>query len=219
MQSLAPANHGGRRLVDRGRQPPRCSTPRTGSGTRSGTRTGRRSTPSWPWCGAQSFAGFALWRLGQEDPGIWQIILAVRSPCDPVPPFVSTRYIWYIRETGHSLQGAFLNYWNAHGGVSIFGYPLTEEFQEANPIDGQVYTVQYFERKRFEYHPEARGTPYEVQLGLLGVQISENRFFPLGPSIVTTSAHLLPADGPHAQRRASARSGAPRAACPSSATR
>ncbi len=132
-------------------------------------------------------AGFALWRLGQEDPGVWSSILGIRSPCDPVPPFVSTRYIWYIRETGHSLQGAFLDYWNRRGGASIFGYPLTEEFQEANPIDGHVYTVQYFERQRFEYHPEARGTAYEVQLGLLGVQVIENRFFPLGTSTVNSA--------------------------------
>ena len=150
---------------------------------------------------ANPIAGFALWRLGQEDPGIWQSILAIRSPCDTVAPFVSTRYIWYIRETGHSLQGAFLNYWNAHGGASIFGYPLTEEFQEANPIDGQVYTVQYFERQRFEYHPEARGTPYEVQLGLLGVQITREPLLPAWLQHRHLVQHLLSADRAHAQRR------------------
>src|SRR5262249_29825445 len=31
-------------------------------------------------------------------------------------------------------------------------------------------TVQYFERNRFEYHPENKGTQYEVLLGLLGTQ-------------------------------------------------
>jgi spore germination protein YaaH len=136
---------------------------------------------------ANPIAGFGLWRLGQEDPGVWNSIAALRSPCEPVAPFASTRFIWYIRETGHSLQGAFLDYWNRRGGAAIFGYPLTEEFQEVNPIDGRVYTVQYFERQRFEYHPEARGTPYEVQLGLLGVQIIENRFFPLAPSTVNST--------------------------------
>jgi hypothetical protein len=29
--------------------------------------------------------------------------------------------------------------------------------------------VQYFERARFEWHPEHLGTPSEFQLGLLGV--------------------------------------------------
>ncbi|MCC6626104.1 MAG: N-acetylmuramoyl-L-alanine amidase, partial [Chloroflexi bacterium] len=47
--------------------------------------------------------------------------------------------------------------------------------QEVNPADGQTYTVQYFERARFEYHPEHKGTPYETQLGLLGRQYTSRR--------------------------------------------
>jgi len=31
--------------------------------------------------------------------------------------------------------------------------------------------VQYFERNRFELHPEQAGTPFEAQLGLLGTQL------------------------------------------------
>jgi hypothetical protein len=30
--------------------------------------------------------------------------------------------------------------------------------------------VQYFQRNRFEYHPEFANTPNEVLLGLLGVE-------------------------------------------------
>jgi glucose/arabinose dehydrogenase len=48
---------------------------------------------------------------------------------------------------------------------------LSEEFEEKNPTDGKTYIVQYFERNRFEYHPENKGTPYEVLLGLLGTQL------------------------------------------------
>jgi hypothetical protein len=47
---------------------------------------------------------------------------------------------------------------------------LTEEFIEISPTNGQPYTVQYFERNRFEYHPENAGTDYEVLLGLLGAE-------------------------------------------------
>jgi hypothetical protein len=36
--------------------------------------------------------------------------------------------------------------------------------------DGNVYTVQYFERARFEYHPE-NAPPYDVLLGQFGRQI------------------------------------------------
>jgi hypothetical protein len=31
--------------------------------------------------------------------------------------------------------------------------------------------VQYFERNRFEHFPELAGTPFEVQLGLLGREL------------------------------------------------
>ncbi|HEU5424150.1 MAG TPA: murein L,D-transpeptidase, partial [Nitrolancea sp.] len=59
--------------------------------------------------------------------------------------------------------------------LAVFGYPISEEFQEQNPADGKMYTVQYFERARFEYHPEFKGTPYEVELGLLGRQTMPRR--------------------------------------------
>ncbi|HUS14046.1 MAG TPA: hypothetical protein VM536_03415 [Chloroflexia bacterium] len=74
----------------------------------------------------------------------------------------------YFRETGHGLEGAFLQYWRARGGLALFGYPVSEELQETSLTDGKSYTVQYFERNRFELHPENAGTPYEVLLGLLG---------------------------------------------------
>jgi hypothetical protein len=73
-------------------------------------------------------------------------------------------------ETGHSLGGAFRSYWQRNDGLATFGYPISEEFAERNPADGRIYTVQYFERNRFEYHPENAGTPFEVLLGLLGNQ-------------------------------------------------
>lgn len=79
----------------------------------------------------------------------------------------------FYPETGHTLGGAFREYWRTHGGLAVFGYPISEEFQEYNPADGHIYTVQYFERNRFEYHPELAGTRYEVLLGLLGNQVVE----------------------------------------------
>jgi len=85
-----------------------------------------------------------------------------------VPPFRSTAARRYFPETQHSLIGAFKATWDARGGVPIFGYPLSEEIQE--PLaDGSWHLVQYFERARFELHPELAGTAYEVQLGQLGV--------------------------------------------------
>lgn len=73
-------------------------------------------------------------------------------------------------DTGHSLRGNFLQYWVANGGLPVFGFPITEEFQEISPTNGQSYTVQYFERNRFEWHDEVSDPQYKVLLGLLGYE-------------------------------------------------
>jgi hypothetical protein len=70
-------------------------------------------------------------------------------------------------ETGNCVSGLFYQYWLVNGGLAQQGLPLTQEFLERNPTDGKTYTVQYFERARFEYHPE-HDPPYDVLLGLLG---------------------------------------------------
>lgn len=75
----------------------------------------------------------------------------------------------YFPETKHTLGGLFRQYWERKGGLQTFGYPLSEEFLEQNRDDGKTYTVQYFERARFEYHPELPAK-YQVSLGLLGKQ-------------------------------------------------
>ncbi len=73
----------------------------------------------------------------------------------------------YFPETRHTLGGAFRAYWHTHGGLPVFGYPLSEEFTERNVEDGQEYVVQYFERARFELHPDLPQA-YQVSLGHLG---------------------------------------------------
>ena len=76
----------------------------------------------------------------------------------------------YFPATGHNLGGAFLTYWRAHGALPTFGYPLSEEFTEVSAEDAQPYTVQYFERARFEYHPE-NAAPFDILLGQFGRRI------------------------------------------------
>ena len=56
----------------------------------------------------------------------------------------------YFSQTGHTLRGKFLDYWQENGGLSQFGYPLTEEFFEPDGPDNTFLQVQYFERNRFE---------------------------------------------------------------------
>ncbi len=70
-------------------------------------------------------------------------------------------------ETGKTVRGTFLEYWNTHGGLAQQGYPISEEMQEKSDTDGRVYAVQYFERAVFEQHPENK-SPYDLLLTLLG---------------------------------------------------
>jgi thermitase len=93
--------------------------------------------------------------------------IAARFAPEP-PPADGARY---FPETGHSLRGAFRGFWEAHGGLPIFGFPISAEFNERGE-DGREYLVQYFERHRFEYHPE-NPAPYNVLLSRLGVSTLE----------------------------------------------
>ncbi|MDQ3931174.1 MAG: hypothetical protein M3328_18770, partial [Chloroflexota bacterium] len=70
-------------------------------------------------------------------------------------------------ETGKTVKGVFLDYWQQNGGLAQQGYPISEMFTEISPLNGKAYTVQYFERAVFEYHPENQA-PYNVLLSQLG---------------------------------------------------
>ena len=74
----------------------------------------------------------------------------------------------YFAETGQTVQGRFLEYWDENGGLLQQGYPISGEVQERSEIDGKTYTMQYFERAVFELHPEY-AAPNDVLLSLLGV--------------------------------------------------
>ncbi|MCA1666412.1 MAG: glycoside hydrolase family protein [Thermomicrobia bacterium] len=86
------------------------------------------------------------------------------APTPPPPPFSGM----YFTETSHTLTGPFLQFWKQGGGLPVFGYPISEPIIEKNADDGKLYTVQYFERTRLEYHPEFKDNPLPVLEGLLG---------------------------------------------------
>ncbi len=92
----------------------------------------------------------------------------------------------FFAETGHNLCEPFASYWRSHGGLAIFGFPITDAYSETSSTDGKTYTVQYFERNRFEHHPESQPT-YRVQLGLLGSEMSRGSFkatsLTIGPTL------------------------------------
>jgi hypothetical protein len=62
---------------------------------------------------------------------------------------------------------SFRQYWELNGGLQIFGYPISAEQPERNAETGRTQVVQWFERNRFEAHPENKA-PYDVLLGRLG---------------------------------------------------
>lgn len=78
-------------------------------------------------------------------------------------------------ETGHTVSGQFLDYWNTHGGLAQQGYPISDELQEVSATDGKQYAVQYFERAVFEKHPENQ-PPDDVLLSLLGVFLYQQKY-------------------------------------------
>lgn len=91
---------------------------------------------------------------------------ALDEALQPAEPLVDCAY---FDATAHNACGVFTEFWSANGGLPIFGYPLSEQF-----VDESGLTVQYFERARFEWHPDNAGTPYEVLLGRLGAEQTEH---------------------------------------------
>jgi hypothetical protein len=88
----------------------------------------------------------------------------------------------FFPETGHNVCGDILTAWHANGlefdgkkgkteaeNLALFGLPLSDASVETLS-DGRQYTVQWFERARFELHPE-NAAPYNVLLGLLGNEV------------------------------------------------
>ncbi|MFQ3662517.1 MAG: hypothetical protein SNJ69_09000 [Chloroflexaceae bacterium] len=100
----------------------------------------------------------------------------------------------FFPETGHNVCEPILAAWRSMGieldgrrgtseaeSLALFGLPLSD-VQTETLSDGRQYRVQWFERARFELHPENR-PPFNVLLGLLGSEV--------GPSVAAPPA--LPA--------------------------
>ncbi|MDP9313112.1 MAG: hypothetical protein M3R24_19890 [Chloroflexota bacterium] len=105
--------------------------------------------------------------------------------------FTSRPGLRFFPETSHGVGGKFLDYWETHGGLDIFGYPISDELVEILPETKQYHTVQYFQRARMELHPQHAGTPDEVQLGLLGraLYLNEAKSAPV-PAVPPTPVPL-----------------------------
>ncbi|MGA7733076.1 MAG: SBBP repeat-containing protein [Chloroflexia bacterium] len=100
----------------------------------------------------------------------------VSSTPTPVPtvsiPGSNTRT---FPQTNKTVRGIFLDYWDKNGGLAQQGYPISDLFGEVSTLNGQPYTVQYFERAVFEYHPENQ-PPYNILLSQLGTFQYQKRY-------------------------------------------
>ena len=86
----------------------------------------------------------------------------------------------FFPETGNTLGGKFQQFWEKRGGLRVFGFPISEPFEETSQIDGQVRIVQYFERAKFEYFPEELGGFYQSQANAYGLRLQGLREVQLG---------------------------------------
>ena len=124
-----------------------------------------------PW--PRKFAFSVYQALARPD---YLPVAPVEPPDDP--------NVLYFEETGHTLSGVFREYWEREGGLEMFGMPITE------PFDQSGRSVQYFERARFEFHPEL-GEGGAVQLGLLGSFLVQDRGLPTDPANLGANPNAL----------------------------
>lgn len=127
--------------------------------------------------------------------------LAIRQrlPSDPQePPAVPSPDRVYFSQTKHYLSGGFKLFWQTHGGERIFGYPLTEEFSMTDPATGERIVVQYFERARLEYRPDAP-EDQRISIGRLGAELTADRaadpFKPIAPFPDSPERRYFPETG------------------------
>ncbi len=115
----------------------------------------------------------------------------------------------YFNETGHSLCEPFLSYFKSNGlefeglttskslaeNLALFGLPLSQPTTETNQAGATVNT-QWFERARFEHHPQNPPT-FQVLLGLLGNEIRSNStVLPTATPTPTTVPTITPVPTP-----------------------
>ena len=93
------------------------------------------------------------------------ILLSLLSIPSTQPAFAQSEQCF--PQTNQCISGRFRQYWEQNGGLAVFGYPISAPREEPNQDTGQSYLTQWFERNRFELHPE-NAAPYDVLLGRLG---------------------------------------------------
>jgi len=151
----------------------------------------------WPAVSSRLIAWISEFPGGQGR--VQALAIRQRLPSDPQePPSVPSPDRLYFTQTKHYLSGGFKLFWQTHGGERIFGYPLTEEFSITDPATGEQIVVQYFERARLEYRPNAP-EGQRISIGRLGAELTADRaadpFAPIAPFPDTADRRYFPETG------------------------
>ncbi len=103
---------------------------------------------------AEGFAGVAIWRLGQEAPGVWGNL----SSFEPADYAVANG--WFFTQTGggggrgYRVVDDDARFWSEFrrlGGVATLGYPISRRY-----IGADGFTYQAFQRAILQWRPELR---------------------------------------------------------------
>ncbi len=102
-----------------------------------------------------------------------------KSILRPIKPISNTSWLTYFPQTGHTVTRNFRQFFQTYGGVTTFGYPVTEKLT----IHGQL--VQYFSNAEFVWHPTGENTGY-VSVAALGRDLLSSSI--AAPSVRLTQA-------------------------------
>ena len=121
------------------------------------------------------------------------VILSILMLCMFVTPAAAAPQFCFT-EVPDCIMFRFASYWQANGGLPVFGLPLTPAKNQ--PVGDKTYRLQYFERARMELHPE-NTQPYDMLLGRLGVDqlLAQGRDWQTFPKADPGAPHYFAATG------------------------
>jgi len=103
------------------------------------------------------------------------LTLLVASALLPLPAATAASRARCFPETGQCISGAIRAYWERHGGLRVFGYPITDVV--VDQVDGTWKgPVQWFERDRLEDHSAQEQGVLAGRLGATMLELQDRRW-------------------------------------------